>query len=134
MIALLGKNFVLPKVFCIHCSFRICKLNWTPYFFHFLPDFLKILKLKQYEMSSCGASSSSKSKCRTCGEKLMDTGYYQFKILRAKPIPLKIQKIIKAGKLDESKKDALMQTKFGRFLLKRADAGNSVVSKNYHNI
>jgi len=56
----------------------------------------------------------------------MDTGNFQFKILRAKPIPLKIQKLIKAGKLNDSKKEALKQTKFGRFLLKRADVGNIV--------
>lgn len=68
-----------------------------------------------------------KSKCRTCGERILETGNYHVKIIKSKRVPVKALKLAKGGKLDESRKDALKQTKFGRFLLKRLERENAIV-------
>jgi hypothetical protein len=73
---------------------------------------------------------TNKSKCRTCGEKLLETGNYQVKIIKGKRIPKKLQKLIKTGMINnEQKKSTLRQSKFGQFLLKRSQISNEVVSE-----
>ncbi|ODM93638.1 hypothetical protein Ocin01_13051, partial [Orchesella cincta] len=71
------------------------------------------------------------SRCKQCGEQIMNTGNYTFKILPAKRIPKKARKLMKKSSASESSQQELLSTSswgadtaFQKFLVKRAQPAN----------